>query len=299
MDRMDDTAGFKVEWSMTMNEFQGGQKWIEVGLIGEKRVARKAGYTETEVEIMTLLSKTPHPNLIQLIEVNPTDRWLIMEGVKSGLTLYEYYTRIHPTCFSFPEAIDLMKQIASGLEFLHNLNVIHHDLNYNNVLVSLSDDEPNVVTLKLCDFGISEMANHEGYGSEKNRTSGTNYWRAPEQLLRYASVPITTKIDIFAFGLIASHIIYSGRTVNQYHYTVPIPLIKFVESCQQTDPTSRPTASQCLQKLDLEEMQDGMSFGHEVSELYQNYIDSGRPVSEELNVMLTKVADAYGIDTEN
>jgi len=62
--------------------------------------------------------------------------------------------------FTPQAAVDVMSQIASGMEYLHGQGVVHRDLKPNNILVSpntnpeLSAD--GYVEVKLADFGLAK-----------------------------------------------------------------------------------------------------------------------------------------------
>lgn len=289
---------FQPELSITTHEFSSDRRHISIGILAGRRVARKYGYSKEEAEVMRFFSRVPHPNLIQLVDIDDGDQCLVMEGVKDGLKLYDYYNRLHRQAFTFQQAVSLLRQLASGLEYLHLLGIIHHDLNYDNVLVSLpSDATAETVTglnvcLKICDFGLSEMVDVEGHGSEDNRGSGTGHWRAPEQLLTDRSVPITTKIDIFPLGLIASHLVYHGRSLAQNHFCIPLDLVDLMERCKGEHPVHRPTASQLIVELEKTSLVNGKTMAGKIIGLVQRALENLQAIPPELNELYTKALAA-------
>lgn len=114
----------------------------------------------------------------------------------------------------------ILKQVALGLEYLHNNDLVHRDIKSANLLV---DFDTGLV--KLADFGVSntllsnlvELPNHPLAGQEflqvnpskKVRRSfvGTPCWMAPEILLNQ---DYDTKIDIWSLGITAIELA-SGR----------------------------------------------------------------------------------------
>lgn len=118
---------FEVETSRLIHEFFLNRTWIEVGLYRGWRVALKPG--------RFLQKLGSHPNIIEFIaEVQDgEDRWILMEGVKDSQTLADY-CRWGSESISIELGIRLLRQIVSGLGYLHEKRLIHHDLKPENVL---------------------------------------------------------------------------------------------------------------------------------------------------------------------
>jgi formylglycine-generating enzyme required for sulfatase activity len=87
-------------------------------------------------------------------------------------------------------AISITEQILSGLQYLHDKNIVHLDLKPENILFSGSGEA------KIADFGISKSIK-ELLRSEK--TTGTPYYMSPEQ---FAQTGISPRSDLYSLGLI-------------------------------------------------------------------------------------------------
>ncbi len=67
------------------------------------------------------------------------------------------------TIASTSECVDLLRQVLSGLAFLHDKNVMHRDIKPANIL--LTHETPGA-EWKLGDFGLSKADRHYGnYGN--------------------------------------------------------------------------------------------------------------------------------------
>src|SRR6185369_3068376 len=68
------------------------------------------------------------------------------------------------------------EEIASGIDFLHKIEVIHRDLKSDNVLLT------KTMEIKLCDFGLARVKENIASNSMFSTTNaaGTLPWMAPE-----------------------------------------------------------------------------------------------------------------------
>ncbi|KAJ7759445.1 kinase-like domain-containing protein [Mycena maculata] len=101
---------------------------------------------------------------------------------------------------------ELVRGVASGLQYLHAHDVIHGDLKVQNVLV----DKRGAPC--ICDFGISKIMNRPGFTTS---SVGTAPYMAPELFFvvdgpTLESSPSTTKSsDVYSFGLLVLEILTS------------------------------------------------------------------------------------------
>lgn len=109
-------------------------------------------YFEREVKIMQSLS---HPNIVQCYDVfdNRLRTRIVMEYIEGG-TLADVISD-HKGPLPEPLCRKIMKDILSGVEYLHGMGTIHRDLKPDNCL--LSEAKAPYGTVKLSDFGLSNM----------------------------------------------------------------------------------------------------------------------------------------------
>ncbi len=251
--------GFKREKTICVDCFNPGNI-IEIGTLDGKCVAAKQGpRLKHEVEMLKKIGS--HPNIIEfMLRIY---RGFIMTGVKDGFTLHDYCfdcqtrnpkLREAKLPFSIKTCVNMINQLAQALKHIHNLNIIHHDLKDKNVLVDeiVNEDGSSFYHLKLCDFEFAEITNEHGHGSEQHRMSGTAHWRAPEQESIENKVPVTNKIDIYAFGNLCVEILTFRRSskelVEQCH---PMLIYDVAFLCQSKDPNARPPISDVCQIFGL------------------------------------------------
>ena len=118
---------------------------------------------------------------------------LIMECLETNLQ--DFLISDSYKDLSLGRKVHLLCGIAKGLNYLHNMSVIHRDLTATNVLLD------SKATPKISDFGNSCVTGVE-LGSELflqylSKCPGTLTYMAPEAL---CSAHYGTEIDIFSFG---------------------------------------------------------------------------------------------------
>ena len=119
-------------------------------------------YLENEI---CILKEVDHPNIIKLIEVQKTTNhiYLVMELCNGGglsECLEDYKNKNNK---AFPEEIVqyLMRQIVSGINYLHKKNILHRDIKLDNILINYENEEDkknkNLLksTVKIIDFGFA------------------------------------------------------------------------------------------------------------------------------------------------
>ena len=85
---------------------------------------------------------------------------------------------IDSTPFALLDAIEIMFQIATGMEYLHGNGVPHGDLTPNNVCVSFTSDQK--MQVKLTDYGLLGIKKRMKMASKHTRQSEVLLWKAPE-----------------------------------------------------------------------------------------------------------------------
>jgi serine/threonine protein kinase len=285
------------------HEMSSYRKMIFIGMFRGRRVALKCGQDIVdELNINKIIAISKHPNVIRMIaEVLHQDGGypsILMEGVKNGLTLADY-SRLSPA-LSWRSCISLMKQIASGLQHLHNIGVVHHDLKAENILVELeskisSGIESDDITMKICDFGVSEIVDDLGHCKLENKDLGTYHCMAPEQRSSTSNEPITAKIDIYAFSGLCTSILLKGRTLDQVLYTIPSNLLAIINICKNDKKEMRPSLEKVIQTFDyllaLDDTTKVRSYQDIIVQNYQTCLEKGIPFPDNLEDLYNTVKE--------
>lgn len=169
----------------------------------------------------TALTSVRHPHIITPISHGKWEkgRWISFEYIP-GLTLR---TLIERRALTSRYALDIIRQTASALSYLHDRGLIHGDLKPENLLVNKQGE------IKLIDFGLTRKVGEKPIGI------GTPAYMAPE--LRENPQAASPASDLYSLALIAAELLQG-------------PLPAALEKCLRPHPQDRyPTATELLAHL--------------------------------------------------
>ncbi|HYR84534.1 MAG TPA: protein kinase [Terriglobia bacterium] len=147
---------------------------------------------------------------------------LTMELIE-GETLSEHLQRARP--LSPEAALPLLRQIAAGLDVLHDHGIVHRDLKPSNIMLAKRRD--GRLRAVVMDFGLAkpETSEKDLFESAPGLRAGAPYFMAPE-LFREGRH--STASDIYAFGLIADELVTRTRA-----YTAEsVPAMCYAKLCE-------------------------------------------------------------------
>ncbi|GAB4844566.1 hypothetical protein Ancab_037964, partial [Ancistrocladus abbreviatus] len=122
--------------------------------------------------------------------------FLVTELMSRNLCSYmkDLYSSRKRVPFSLSVAVDIMLQIARGMEYLHSKKIYHGDLNPTKVLVrARSTATEGFLQVKVAGFGLSSASNL----THHNPKRGTLLRMGCTRVAKY-----TGKSDVYSFGMI-------------------------------------------------------------------------------------------------
>ena len=141
-----------------------------------------------------ILKQVDHPNLIRMYEFfDNSGKFYIVQDIVKGGELFDLIEERG----KLPEhdVALLMKQVLSCLKYLADENIVHRDINLENILLEEGGDK-DYSNLKIIDFGLATQIKENDKLTE---IVGKTYYLAPEVLeQRYGA-----KYDVWASGALA------------------------------------------------------------------------------------------------
>ncbi|KAG2498355.1 hypothetical protein HYH03_003614 [Edaphochlamys debaryana] len=155
--------------------------------------------------------------------------------------------------------LDTCAELTGGLVHLHERNIVHGDLNPNNVLLKRDPSKKYGAICKIADFGLSIRMNAD-QSHISNMRRGTPFYTCPQIL---AKGNMTKAADVYSMGVMMWEIYHSTMSYrslpsgfapreNFPHFPrkAPYDFARVVGACLDAEPSNRPTFAAL--KADLE-----------------------------------------------
>ena len=180
-------------------------------------------------ENFALVSRLHHPNIAAALVLHPVrktfyaakdamEKLRVFEGdmlqvmeYAPGMTLSSWRKRFPGKRVPLDAAVDIVRQIASALDYAHERKIIHRDVKPANVMIEPTEGGKNVI--RVLDFGLAaEIRSSMGRVSREIRDmSGTRPYMAPEQWAGEKQGPAT---DQYALAVLFCELV-SGEVPHQ------------------------------------------------------------------------------------
>ena len=218
-----------------------------------------------------ILKNVNHPNIIKLHEIKQTlnNFYLVFEYCNGGCLnncLEKYMKNNGNKPFTEEIVQHIMKQVVSGIQYLHNNKILHRDLKLDNILLNFDNekDKNNFNLLKskvkIIDFGFARYLENDVLAQS---LLGSPMYMSPQILMKMRKIDnnrsfgYDQKADIWSLGTICYELLigspafdassYEELTskIQKGNYKIPnslklsIEAISFLNSMLQYDPKER------------------------------------------------------------
>jgi serine/threonine-protein kinase len=165
------------------------------------------------------VARLSHPNVVIVHDFGEDGGlpYLVMEHV-DGVTLADMLDEGIPQ----GQTVDLLAQVASGLDYAHSRGIVHRDIKPQNVLVT---HEGRAV---LADFGLARIMESARRLTMSGGVVGTPEYMSPEQA---SGRPTDHRTDVYALGVILYEMVAGLRP-----FSAETPLGVLMKHLQEPPP---------------------------------------------------------------
>lgn len=215
--------------------------------------------------------------------LNGTDLNIVMEFMSGG-SLRD----LMKTCPLKEEEVSaVLREVLSGLVFLHAANVVHRYIKAANILMNASGK------VKIADFGVARELN-----AQKRRFSvvGSPYWMAPEVITAKEGGLYNEKADIWSLGITAIELAKglpprASEKAMKVLVSIPTspppklegpfsaPFKDFVSQCIKLNPVERPSAKDLLNHPFITQSVDPSTIVN-ILERHKKWLEANPPKTE-------------------
>ncbi|XP_066565993.1 serine/threonine-protein kinase A-Raf isoform X2 [Amia ocellicauda] len=144
---------------------------------------------------MQVLRKTRHVNILLFMGFMTKPNFAIITQWCEGSSLYRHL-HVTETKFDSMRRIDVARQTAQGMDYLHAKNIIHRDLKSNNIFLHEG------WTVKIGDFGLATVKSRWSGSQQVEQPSGSILWMAPEVIRMQDINPYSFQSDVYGYGVV-------------------------------------------------------------------------------------------------
>ena len=173
---------------------------VAVKVLHGRRLSHPTAVTRFERE-MKAVGQLEHPNIVRATDADEEDgvQYLVMEYL-DGVDLSSIVRQRGP--LQVPEACELVRQAAMGLEHARRNGFVHRDVKPANLMLWRGNDADSRISpvVKVLDLGLAVVDTPESKESltSTGQAVGTIEYMAPEQIDETQQVDI--RADIYSLG---------------------------------------------------------------------------------------------------
>lgn len=174
------------------------ERWVAIKTVRTSNINDPVGrqeFRERFLQESRANGRLNHPNVVSIYDcgVHDNDPFLVMEFIR-GTPLDAYIKEHVGERLSF--CLPILEQIASGLDYAHEEEVIHRDIKPGNILVTTT--KLGRLRAKIVDFGLAKL--QDSTLTQAGSFLGTPRYASPEQII---TGKVTAQSDIYALGTVA------------------------------------------------------------------------------------------------
>ncbi|XP_026532759.1 RAF proto-oncogene serine/threonine-protein kinase isoform X1 [Notechis scutatus] len=215
---------------------------------------------------VAVLRKTRHVNILLFMGYMTKDNLAIVTQWCEGSSLYNHL-HVQETKFPMLQRIDIARQTAQGMDYLHAKNIIHRDMKSNNIF--LHEDR----TVKIGDFGLATVKSRWSGSQQVEQPTGSVLWMAPEVIRMQDSNPFSFQSDVYSYGIVLYELMtgelpysninnrdqiifmvgrgYTSPDLSKLYKNCPKAMKRLVADCVKKVREERPLFPQILSSIEL------------------------------------------------
>uniref|UniRef100_A0A3Q3NNT8 RAF proto-oncogene serine/threonine-protein kinase n=1 Tax=Mastacembelus armatus TaxID=205130 RepID=A0A3Q3NNT8_9TELE len=215
---------------------------------------------------VAVLRKTRHVNILLFMGYMTKDNLAIVTQWCEGSSLYKHI-HVLETNFKMIQLIDIARQTAQGMDYLHAKNIIHRDMKSNNIFLHEG------LTVKIGDFGLATVKARWSGSHQVEQPSGSILWMAPEVIRMQDNNPYSFQSDVYSYGIVLFELMtgelpysqianrdqiifmvgrgYLSPDLSKLYKNCPKAMKRLVADCIKKSKDERPLFPQILSSIEL------------------------------------------------
>ncbi|XP_077467510.1 raf-1 proto-oncogene, serine/threonine kinase a isoform X3 [Stigmatopora argus] len=215
---------------------------------------------------VAVLRKTRHVNILLFMGYMTKDNLAIVAQWCEGSSLYKHI-HVLETNFKIIQLIDISRQTAQGMDYLHAKNIIHRDMKSNNIFLHEG------LTVKIGDFGLATVKARWSGSHQVEQPSGSILWMAPEVIRMQDNNPYSFQSDVYSYGIVLFELMtgelpysqianrdqiifmvgrgYLSPDLSKLYKNCPKAMKRLVADCIKKSKDERPLFPQILSSIEL------------------------------------------------
>ncbi|XP_055985340.1 RAF proto-oncogene serine/threonine-protein kinase isoform X4 [Sorex fumeus] len=215
---------------------------------------------------VAVLRKTRHVNILLFMGYMTKDNLAIVTQWCEGSSLYKHL-HVQETKFQMFQLIDIARQTAQGMDYLHAKNIIHRDMKSNNIFLHEG------LTVKIGDFGLATVKSRWSGSQQVEQPTGSVLWMAPEVIRMQDNNPFSFQSDVYSYGIVLYELMtgelpyahinnrdqiifmvgrgYASPDLSKLYKNCPKAMKRLVADCVKKVKEERPLFPQILSSIEL------------------------------------------------